>query len=102
VTDFDRQVRPRAHGTHTSICVAAGKRLLKHLKACIGPWVTSLYDSDRQASRAATESFQAIFDTEAKKAIVWEKYGSDILKYISDVLTNENAKTISILRSRLG
>lgn len=101
MTDFDRQVRSRAHGVHASICVVAGKRLSKHLKACIGPWVTSLYDSDRQVSRAAIESFQAIFDTEAKKAIIWEKYGGDVLKYISDVLTNENAKTISILRSKL-
>jgi len=41
------------------------------------------------------ESFEVIFDTEKKREIVWEKYGDDVLKYISDVLHNETAKTIS-------
>jgi hypothetical protein len=41
------------------------------------------------------ESFEVIFDTEKKRDIVWEKYGDDVLKYISDVLHNETAKTIS-------
>jgi hypothetical protein len=95
VTDFDRQVRTRAHAAHISICLAAGRRLSKQLKVCIGPWVTSLHDSDRQVARAAMESFDGIFDTEKKKEIVWEKYGDDVLKYISDVLHNETAKTIS-------
>jgi hypothetical protein len=94
-TDFDRQVRARAHATHASICLAAGKRFSKHLKACIGPWITSLYDSDRQVARAALQSFNDVFDTEKKREIVWEKYTDDVLKYISDVLMNETAKTIS-------
>ena len=72
-----------------------GKRLSKHLKACIGPWLSSLYDFDRQVSRAAVESFEAVFDTEKKRDIVWEKYGGDVLKYVSDVIINETAKTIS-------
>ena len=67
----------------------------KQLKVCIGPWVTSLHDSDRQVARAAMESFEVIFDTEKKREIVWEKYGDDVLKYICDVLHNETAKTIS-------
>ena len=95
MTDFDRQVRSKAHVTHTSICLAAGKRFSKYMKLCIGPWVTSLYDQDRQASRAAVESFENVFDTEKKRDIVWDKYAGDILRYISDVLTNETAKTIS-------
>jgi hypothetical protein len=96
VTDFDRQVRSRTHATHTSICLAAGKGLSKHLKACIGPWIASCFDSDRQVSRAAIESFQSVFETEKKRDIVWEKYAGDILKFVSDVLNNETAKTISL------
>ena len=88
-------MRARAHAAHTSICLAAGRRLSKQLKVCIGPWVASLHDSDRQVARAARESFEIIFDTEKKREIVWEKYGDDVLKYISDVLHNETAKTIS-------
>ena len=95
MTDFDRQVRARAHATHMSICIAAGKRFSKYMKVCIGPWVTSFHDSDRQVSRAAIESFEKVFDSEKKRDIVWDKYGGSILKYISDVLTNETAKTIS-------
>jgi hypothetical protein len=95
VTDFDRQVRAKTHATHVSLCLAAGKRFSKHLKACIGPWVTSLHDTDRQVSRAALESFNSVFETEKKKDIVWEKYTEDVLKYISDVIQNETAKTIS-------
>ena len=95
MTDFDRQVRLRAHSTHASICLAAGKRFSKHLKVCIGPWVTSFYDSDKAVSKAAMESFQKVFDTDKKRDILWEKYGGDVLKYVSDVLTNETAKTIS-------
>ena len=57
--------------------------------------MTSLNDSDRQVSRAANESFQKVFDTENKRQIVWEKYGVDVLNYISDVLYNETAETIS-------
>lgn len=72
-----------------------GKRLSKHLKACIGPWLSALYDFDRQVSRAAAESFHAVFDTEKKRDIVWEKYGGDVLKYVSDVIINETAETIS-------
>ena len=78
-----------------TICLAAGKLFSKYLKVCIGAWVTSLNDSDRQVSRAANESFQKVFDTENKRQIVWEKYGVDVLKYISDVLNNETAETIS-------
>ena len=95
MTDFDRQVRSKAHAVHTSICLAAGKRFSKHMRVCIGPWVTSLYDQDRQVSRAAVDSFEKVFDTEQKRNIVWDKYGGDILRYISDILTNETAKTIS-------
>jgi E3 ubiquitin-protein ligase listerin len=65
------------------------------MKACIGPWVTSLYDTDRQASSAAWDSFKTVFETETKRQTVWENYNDDMLKYISDVLTNETAKTIS-------
>jgi E3 ubiquitin-protein ligase listerin len=95
VTDFDRQVRSRTHVTHATICLAAGKRFSKYLRICVGPWVTSLNDSDRQVSKAADESFQKVFDTEKKREILWENYSVDVFKYISDVLTNETAKTIS-------
>jgi hypothetical protein len=95
VTDFDRQVRIKTHATHTSICLAAGKRFSKHLKTCIGPWVISLRDSDLQVSRAAVDSFRSIFDTERKYDIVWEKYSDDVLKYIFDILLNAKANTIS-------
>jgi hypothetical protein len=95
VTDFDRQVRSKTHSTHALICLAAGKRLSKHLKMCIGPWLTSFNDSDRQVSRAAIESFHTVFDTEKKRDIVLEKYNGAVLKYISDVLNNETGKTIS-------
>jgi hypothetical protein len=95
VTDFDRQVRSKVHAAHTSICLAAGKRFSKYMKVCIGPWVTSLHDLDRQVAKAAVESFEKVFDTEKEREIVWDKYGGDVLKYISDVLTNETAKTIS-------
>jgi hypothetical protein len=78
-----------------TICLAAGKLFSKYLKVCIGAWVTSLNDLDRQVSRAANESFQKVFDTEKKRQILWEKYGADVLKYISDVLYNETAETIS-------
>lgn len=94
-TDFDRIVRARTHATHSAICLAAGKRFSKHLKACIGPWITSLYDSDRMVARAALQSFNDVFDTEKKREIVWEKYTNDVIKYISDVLQNETARTIS-------
>ena len=57
--------------------------------------MTSLFDPDRQVLRAATESFNTVFDTEKKREIVWEKYSDDVLKYIMDVLMNETAKTIS-------
>jgi E3 ubiquitin-protein ligase listerin len=57
--------------------------------------VTSLNDSDRQVSKAADESFHKVFDTEKKREILWENYSVDVFKYISDVLTNETAKTIS-------
>ena len=95
MTDFDRQVRVRAHATHTSVCLASGRRLSKQLKVCIGPWVTSMYDSDRQVAREAMNSFQTVFETEKKRDIVWDKYADDVSKYISDVLLNETAKTIS-------
>jgi hypothetical protein len=58
--------------------------------------VTSLYDTDRQASGAAQDSFNTVFATETKRQTVWENYSDDVLKYISDVLTNETAKTISV------
>jgi len=41
-------------------------------------------------------SFQAVFDTEKKREIVWEKYADDVFKYILDVLHKETAKTISL------
>ena len=94
-TDFDRQVRAKTHAAHTSLCVAAGKRFSKYLKSCIGPWITSLQDIDRQVSKAATESFNTVFDTDKKKEIIWKKYSEDVINYISDILTNETAKTIS-------
>jgi E3 ubiquitin-protein ligase listerin, N-terminal domain len=55
----------------------------------------SLQDSDRQVAREAMSSFQAVFETEKKREIVWEKYTDDVYKYISDVLQNETANTIS-------
>ena len=67
---------------------------------CIGPWVTALQDSDRQVARAAADSFEGVFDTEKKRKIVWEKYGDDVFKYVSEVLHNETAKTISWSASR--
>jgi len=70
----------------------------KHLKACVGPWWTARYDSDRQVSRAAQESLVGIFDTEKKREIVREKYGEDVLRFISQVLNNESARTISMCR----
>jgi len=76
----------------------AGRRLSKHLKACIGPWWTAVYDSDRQVSRAAQDSFVGIFDTEKRREIVKEKYGEDVLRYILQVLENESARTISMYR----
>jgi hypothetical protein len=36
-----------------------------------------------------------VFDTEKKRDIVWEKYSGEVLKFVSDVLINETAKTIS-------
>ena len=94
-TDFDRQVRQRTHAAHGALSLAAGKKLSKHLKSCIGPWITSLYDSDRQVSRVALDSFQTVFDNDKKREIVYERYTGDILKYVSDVLLNETAATIS-------
>ena len=94
-TDFDRQVRQRTHAAHGALSLAAGKKLSKHLKNCIGPWIASLYDSDRQVSRAAVDSFQAVFDTDKKREIVYERYTGDIIKYISDVLLNETAASIT-------
>ena len=58
--------------------------------------MTSFFDSDRQVSKAANDSFLAIFDTQAKRNIVWEKYSKDVVQYVSDVLKNETAKTISL------
>ena len=55
----------------------------------------TFYDSDRQASRASIDSFQAVFDSEKKRDIVWDKYGGDILTFVSEVLRDETAKTIS-------
>ena len=91
-------MRARTHATHASLCLAAGKRFSKHLKACIGPWVTSLSDNDRQSRGAAAESFNIVFETDRKKVIVWKNYDEDIRKYISDVINNETAKTISGIR----
>lgn len=54
-----------------------------------------MYDSDRMVARAALQSFNDVFDTEKKREIVWEKYTNDVIKYISDVLQNETARTIS-------
>lgn len=39
-----------------------------------------------------------IFDTEKKREIVREKYGEDVLRFISQVLNNDSAKTISMCR----
>lgn len=94
-TDFDRTVRARTHATHSAICLAAGKRFSKHLKSCIGPWITSLHDSDRMVARASLQSFNDVFDADKKREIVWEKYANDVIKFISDVLRNETARTIS-------
>jgi hypothetical protein len=65
------------------------------MKVLIGPWLTSLYDSDRTVARAATETFNTIFDTEEKRQTVVQKYGDEVFKYIMQVLANETAKTIS-------
>jgi len=59
--------------------------------------MTSLSDLDRSVARAAAESFNTIFDTDKKREIVREKYSQDVYKYIIDVLSNETAKTISLL-----
>ena len=97
VTDFDRQVRAKSHTVHSLICLAAGKRFVKQLKTCIGPWIASRYDSDKQVARAAEESFRSVFDTEKKREIVWEKYSADVLKFVIEILTKETATTISKL-----
>jgi hypothetical protein len=95
VTDFDRQVRLKTHGAHSSLFQKAGKRSLKYMKTCAGPWIASRYDPDRQVARFAEESFRNVFDTDQKQEIVWERYSTDVLEFITDTITKETSKTIS-------
>lgn len=73
---------------------------MKQMKTCIGPWICSRYDSDKQVARVAEESFHSVFDTEKKRKIVWEKYSGDILKFVIETLTKETAMSISKLLKR--
>jgi len=96
VTDFDRSVRAKAHTAHVAVWLAARKRFVPYLKQCLGPWVVSLYDSDRQVAKTAIECFNAAFETDAKKKSVWGNLSEDIRLYILNILRNENARSISI------
>jgi E3 ubiquitin-protein ligase listerin, N-terminal domain len=73
-----------------------GKKLSKHLKTIIGPWMTAQYDLDRVVARAATESYTIVFNTGKKREIIRKNYYHDVYSYIMDVLRNETAKTISL------
>lgn len=96
MTDFDRSVRAKTHTAHSALWLAAGKRFIPYLGTCLGPWVVSLFDPDRQVSKTAIEGFNNCFETEKKKQSVWGNLSKDIRKYILDILKNENARTISI------
>lgn len=65
----------------------------------VGPWLASLYDSDRMVIRAARDSLVAVFKSEDKLKSIWKLYSSIILKYCRNIVENERVYTLSDERS---
>lgn len=65
----------------------------------VGPWLTSLYDSDKSNVKAAQESLLRVFKTEDKVKNIWNVYETAILDFCKTTTTTETAGTLSDERS---
>ncbi|KAI9892151.1 MAG: hypothetical protein M1814_001857 [Vezdaea aestivalis] len=93
--DTSSRVRALAHTLHGQIVAASGKDAAKYMPSVIGPWFAGEFDNDRSASKAARDSFAAVFATEKKVELVRKSYAASILSYCIDAILAESPKTLS-------
>ena len=93
--DNSNRVRQSAYSLHGQIVTLCGKRFIKYMPSIVGAWLAGSFDRDRQASRAAKESFESTFPTEDKRTGVWKAFQEPILDYCLAAIQNETVQSLS-------
>uniref|UniRef100_A0A6B2EBW1 E3 ubiquitin-protein ligase listerin n=1 Tax=Phlebotomus kandelakii TaxID=1109342 RepID=A0A6B2EBW1_9DIPT len=97
-TDVEHRVREGAQQAHGALAGKTGKYIAPYLKQLAPVWIASQYDSYAPAASFATASFQRAFPPHKLK----EVFGfcqSEILDYVTKILTVHTATTLSNAKS---
>ena len=93
--DSSRSVRKQSHVLNGLICFKCGARIVKHMPRIAGPWLASVFDSDRTAARAASEALSKVFPTPDKVHGVRKAFQKHVLEFCREAVLNETAATLS-------
>ena len=93
--DNARRVRQLAHMLQGHVAAVAGKRVAKFLPQVVPVWLAGQYDNDRIVAKAAQDALQQVFLTAEKFHALRKIYQRSILEFISNVIEDEDAHTLS-------
>lgn len=93
--DNARRVRQLSHLLNGQLCARCGKRVAKYLTQLSGPWLAGVFDTDRAAGKAASDSLSTVFPTQDKVNNLRKTFQESILQYCKDALLNETVQTLS-------
>jgi E3 ubiquitin-protein ligase listerin len=92
--DNSRRVRQLAHSLQGQIVICSGKRIAKYLPTTVGAWLAGMHDNDKLVMRTAKDAFGKSFASDEKQRNVWRVYQGPILEYCSEIIFQENVRTI--------
>ena len=96
--DNSRRVRELSHIVLLELLKSTKKRMESRLSPLVGAWLAGAFDRDKAVSRAATDGFSLLADTEEKSTKVWNKAQSRIMDYATEAI-RETSDTLSDQRS---
>ncbi|KAG0019855.1 hypothetical protein BGZ80_005180 [Entomortierella chlamydospora] len=93
-TDVDRRVRLLANNVHMLLVRRVKRKLAPYLKEVIGAWIGTFFDPTRDVARVATEAFKSAFPDNKREQVI-SFCLQDMIYYVSEILLNKTAETLS-------
>lgn len=96
--DIDRKVRANSHAILGHLVQEYQKKTVKFLPQVAALWLVGQHDSDRSVSRAALESFESAFPSEAKRVEFMRIFADSIYDKCYDLVMVADVASLSDAR----
>ncbi|KAI1319237.1 hypothetical protein EDD11_004631 [Mortierella claussenii] len=93
-TDVDRRVRLLTNNVHLLLVKRVKKKLAPYLKEVIGAWIGTFFDPTRDVARIAADAFKSAFPDNKREQVI-SFCLPDMIFYVSEILLNKTAETLS-------